>query len=107
MSLGEAAPTTGQGNRILLATAHPDDADIMAGGTVARWVDEGHKVHAAIFTRGDKGHDDPAMTSEAVAALRELEQRAAATILGVSQLTFLDFSGSPGPGHGSRRRRPG
>jgi len=92
MSLGEAAPTTGQGKRILLATAHPDDADIMAGGTVARWVNEGHKVHAVIFTRGDKGHDDPAMTSEAVAALRELEQRAAATILGVSQLTFLDFS---------------
>jgi LmbE family N-acetylglucosaminyl deacetylase len=92
MSLGEATPTTGQGKRILLATAHPDDADIMAGGTVARWADEGHKVHAVIFTRGDKGHDDPAMTSEAVAALREVEQRAAATILGVSQLTFLDFS---------------
>ena len=89
---GEATPTTRQGKRILLATAHPDDADIMAGGTVARWVEEGHEVHAVIFTRGDKGHDDPAITSEAVAALRELEQRAAAAILGVSRLTFLDFA---------------
>ena len=64
----------------------------MAGGTVARWIDEGHNVHAAIFTRGDKGHDDPAMRAERVAALREVEQRAAAAILGVSRLTFLDFA---------------
>jgi hypothetical protein len=34
---------------ILLLTAHPDDADIMAGGTVARWIDEGHNAHAAIW----------------------------------------------------------
>jgi LmbE family N-acetylglucosaminyl deacetylase len=77
--------------RILIMTAHPDDADIMAGGTVARWIDEGHEVHSIIFTRGDKGHDDPGMTPERVAALREVEQRAAAAILGVQRLTFLDF----------------
>lgn len=78
--------------RILLMTAHPDDADIMAGGTVARWIDEGHDVHSVMFTRGDKGHDDAAMTPERVGALREAEQRAAAAILGVPQLTFLDFA---------------
>jgi LmbE family N-acetylglucosaminyl deacetylase len=55
--------------------------------TVARWIDEGHNMHAAIFTRGDKGHDDPAMRAERVAALREVEQRAAAAILGVSQFS--------------------
>jgi LmbE family N-acetylglucosaminyl deacetylase len=84
--------TATHAQRILIVTAHPDDADIMAGGTVARWVDEGHDVHSVIFTRGDKGHDDPGMTSETVAALREVEQRAAAAILGVSRLTFLDFT---------------
>jgi LmbE family N-acetylglucosaminyl deacetylase len=77
--------------RILLMTAHPDDIDIQAGGTVARWVGDGHEVHSVIFTRGDKGHDHPEMTSEQVAALRETEQRAAAAILGVQRLTFLDF----------------
>jgi LmbE family N-acetylglucosaminyl deacetylase len=77
--------------RILVMTAHPDDADIMAGGTVARWIDEGHDVHSVMFTRGDKGHDDPGMTPERVAAMREVEQRAAASILGVQRLTFLDF----------------
>jgi LmbE family N-acetylglucosaminyl deacetylase len=78
--------------RILIMTAHPDDADIMAGGTVARWIDEGHDVHSVMFTRGDKGHDDPGMTPERVAAMREVEQRAAAAILGVQRLTFLDFN---------------
>jgi len=92
MSPAEEAATDHRTTRILLATAHPDDADIMAGGTVARWVDEGHDVHAVVFTRGDKGHDDPVMTSEGVAALREKEQRAAAAILGVSRLTFLDYT---------------
>jgi LmbE family N-acetylglucosaminyl deacetylase len=92
MSSGEVMPTARRRERILVATAHPDDADIMAGGTVARWVDEGHEVHSVIFTRGDKGHEDPAMTSEAVAALREREQRSAAAILGVLRLTFLDFA---------------
>ena len=42
--------------KILLMTAHPDDADIMAGGTVARWLDEGHDVCSTIFTHGEKGH---------------------------------------------------
>jgi LmbE family N-acetylglucosaminyl deacetylase len=77
---------------ILVMTAHPDDADIMAGGTLVRWIDEGHDVHSVIFTRGDKGHDDPAMTADGVARLREAEQRMAATILGVRRLTFLDFT---------------
>jgi LmbE family N-acetylglucosaminyl deacetylase len=77
--------------KILLMTAHPDDADIMAGGTIAHWTEEGHDVHSVIFTRGDKGHDDPTMTADIVAALREAEQRAAAAILGVTHVTFLDF----------------
>ena len=77
--------------KILLMTAHPDDADIMAGGTMARWLAERHDVFSAIFTRGEKGHDDPSMTSVRVAALREAEQRAAATALGGPRLMYLDF----------------
>jgi len=86
-----ATRSTDSPRRILVMTAHPDDADIMAGGTVARWLDEGNEVGYVVFTRGDKGHDDPAMTPDAVAALREAEQRAAAATLGVSRVTFLDF----------------
>lgn len=81
----------GTRRRILVVTAHPDDAEIHAGGSIAHWIDEGHDVHSVLLTRGDKGHDDPRMTPEAVARLRETEQRAAAAILGVSRLTFLDY----------------
>lgn len=77
--------------RVLLITAHPDDADVHAGGTVARWVDEGDDVHAVIATSGDKGHDDPLITREDLIALRQAEQRRAAEILGVQLVTFLDY----------------
>ena len=77
--------------RILVITAHPDDADVHAGGTIARWVDDGHEVHAVIVTSGDKGHDDPAMTRERLVTLRRGEQRRAAAILGVAHVTFLDY----------------
>jgi len=79
------------GKRILVITAHPDDADVHAGGSIARWLDEGDEVHSVILTRGDKGHDDPSMTPEGVAALREAEQRTAAEILGSPRLTFLAY----------------
>jgi LmbE family N-acetylglucosaminyl deacetylase len=77
--------------RILVITAHPGDADMMAGGSIARWCDEGHDVHSVIVTRGDKGHDAAGMTKKRVATLREDEQRRAAEILGLSRVTFLDF----------------
>jgi len=77
--------------RVLVITAHPDDADVHAGGTLARWANEGHEIHSAILTRGEKGHADPRMTPEAVAALREREQRAAAAILGVSRVSFFGY----------------
>ena len=91
MAHADLASTGTDRRKILLMTAHPDDADIMAGGAVAGWVDEGHDVQSVIFTRGDKGHDDPDMTPGRVAALREAEQRAAAAIVGVSRVTFMDF----------------
>ena len=47
--------TATAGRRILVMCAHPDDADVHAGGTVARWVDEGRAVHYVLLTSGDKG----------------------------------------------------
>lgn len=77
--------------RILIITAHPDDADVHAGGTIARWVDDGYEVRAVVATSGDKGHDDPSITREQLVALRRAEQRRAAAILGVTHVTFLDY----------------
>ena len=69
--------------------AHPDDAEFMCGGTVARWVREGCEVHYVVATDGSAGSNEPGTTREAMRPIREREQRAAAGVLGVKSVTFL------------------
>jgi len=73
----------------LIIFAHPDDAEGSCGGTTAKWVREGKIIHYLVLTNGDKGTDDPSMTSVRLAGIREKEQEAAAKVLGVSGVTFL------------------
>ena len=75
----------------MVIVAHPDDPEFFCGGTIARWACEGVEITYLICTRGQKGTDDPAMTPERLAALREQEQAAAARILGVRRVVFLDY----------------
>lgn len=75
---------------ILVIQAHPDDAEHLCGGTVAHLINEGRDVHYLFVTRGDKGSDDPTMTVERLAVIREQEQRRAAETLGVKSITFLE-----------------
>lgn len=75
--------------RALAVFAHPDDVDFGAGATVARWIAEGLEVAYVIITRGDAGGFDNTPREE-MPGLRESEQRAAAAVLGVKQVTFLD-----------------
>lgn len=77
--------------RILVVMAHPDDPEFAAGGTIAHWTQEGHEVIYCLATRGDKGSDDPTMHPERLAAIREAEQHAAAAILGVREVLFLNY----------------
>ena len=77
--------------KALMVSPHPDDAEIQAGGTIARWIREGHKVVYVLCTSGDKGTDDPKMTPRRLAKMREKEQMDAARILGVSDVVFLRF----------------
>ena len=76
--------------RVLVVAAHPDDIEFGAAGTVARWIDEGARVRYLLVTRGDKGSDDPGADPEALAVVREREQRSAAAELGVEGVDFLD-----------------
>ena len=76
--------------RVLVVAAHPDDADIGCGGTMAKWALQGKEVIYLICTRGDKGSSDPDMTSGRLAEIRTEEQRAAAQIIGVKEVRFLD-----------------
>jgi len=69
--------------------AHPDDAEFMSGGTIARWTREGCEVHYVVCTDGSAGSNDPAQTRDSMRPIREAEQRAAAEVLGVASVTFL------------------
>ena len=44
-----------QFKNILIIMAHPDDAELGAGGSIAKWVSEGSTVRTIICTNGDKG----------------------------------------------------
>jgi len=75
----------------LVIFAHPDDAEYMCGGTVALWAGEGTEVHYCVITDGSAGSKEPGVVREEMAVVRETEQRAAAAVLGVKDLTFLGF----------------
>lgn len=77
--------------RIMVVTAHPDDSEFGAGGTVAKLTREGKTVVYCILTNGNKGSTDRSMTPERLAEIREEEQRNAARVLGVDTVDFLGF----------------
>lgn len=77
--------------RALVIVAHPDDAEFLCAGSVARWVAEGWQVGYVLVTSGDKGSHDEGTTAEKLAAIREKEQLAAAKALGVSDCVFLGY----------------
>lgn len=76
-------------SRAMVITPHPDDAEIGCGGTIARWIQEGTEVVYVLCTNGDKGSEDPEMTSERLAIIREKEQQDAADAIGVKEVVFL------------------
>ncbi len=67
--------------RIICFGAHPDDAEIRAGGVAAMWAAKGHKVKFVSTTNGDIGHWKMAGGPLAQRRLAEVQQ--AAKILGV------------------------
>ena len=77
--------------RVMVVTAHPDDSEFGAAGTVARMVRDGREVTYVIVTNGNKGSGDRSMTPARLAEIREREQRAAARVLGVERVEFLGY----------------
>jgi LmbE family N-acetylglucosaminyl deacetylase len=77
--------------RALVVTAHPDDVDFGAGGTVAAWTSAGIEVSYCICTDGDAGGFDPDVPRDQIAGIRQAEQRAAAKEVGVEDVVFLGY----------------
>ena len=77
--------------RILSITAHPDDVDFGAAGTVAQWTDAGLEVIYCVVTDGDAGGSDEDIPRAKMASLRRAEQIAAAKCVGVTDVRFLGY----------------
>jgi LmbE family N-acetylglucosaminyl deacetylase len=75
--------------RALVISAHPDDVDFGAAGTVASWTDSGIEVAYCIVTDGEAGGFDPSVPRDEIRRIRRAEQTAAAKEVGVTDLTFL------------------
>jgi LmbE family N-acetylglucosaminyl deacetylase len=76
--------------RALVVSAHPDDVDFGAAGTVAAWTAAGIEVAYCVCTSGEATGSMQTPRGE-TAALRESEQRAAAAEVGVDQVFFLHY----------------
>jgi LmbE family N-acetylglucosaminyl deacetylase len=75
----------------MVVFAHPDDAEFGSGGTIAGWAKAGTEVTYVCVTDGSAGSNEPGATREALAPVREEEQRAACDVLGVKECVFLGW----------------
>jgi LmbE family N-acetylglucosaminyl deacetylase len=82
----EPTPRTGP---VLAVFAHPDDAEICAGGAMAKWAATGREVHLLILTNGDRGSGDPTASREELAATRRRETDEAVEVLGLATARVL------------------
>jgi LmbE family N-acetylglucosaminyl deacetylase len=84
-------PSLAAVERVLVITAHPDDAEWGAGGTIALWTEAGLAVTYCVVTNGDAGGPAHGPDGVALAEVRQAEQRAAAAELGVQDVRFLGY----------------
>jgi LmbE family N-acetylglucosaminyl deacetylase len=86
VALDEEAP-----DRILVITAHPDDVDFGAAGSIAAWTAAGAHVTYCVVTDGDAGGFDPTVPRSQIPGIRRAEQTVAAGEVGVTDLIFLGY----------------
>ncbi len=77
--------------RVLVVTAHPDDVDFGASGTLARWTAAGIAVTLCVITDGDAGGFDPTVPRSDIPGIRRAEQRAAAALWGATDVIYLGY----------------
>ena len=83
----------GDKNKVLVVFAHPDDNEIICGGTVARLVDKNKKVRIVVMTNGGKGmRDRTDINEEQFAKIRVQEQIKAGLELGVLEKEMFNLN---------------
>jgi LmbE family N-acetylglucosaminyl deacetylase len=89
-----AAPEPPAPPRVMSIHAHPDDQEFTVGGTLAKWARAGSSIMTVCITSGGAGsneHTPLTMTREALVPIREVEQRRACHVLGVTEVVFLGY----------------
>lgn len=79
LPFAEAAADKGRKLKVIVAGGHPDDPESCAGGTIARYSDEGHEVSCLYLTKGEAGRKGK--TAEEAATMRTAEARKSCEIL--------------------------
>ena len=88
--------------KVLAVGAHPDDLEILCGGTLARFVQEGHEVVMCHVSRGDRGSF--VHSSEEISGIRSEEARRAAEICGAEATTLGQSDGDVNAADPEQRR---
>src|SRR5712692_135878 len=80
--------------KLLCVLAHPDDESLGTGGILARYAAEGIETYLVTATRGERGwlgNSEEYPGAEALGKIREAELLAAARVLGIRRVEFLDY----------------
>ena len=79
--------------RMMAVLAHPDDESLGFGGTLARYAGEGVETFLLTATRGENGRYGSTRGTSPLqlGRIREAELLAAAKVLGLSEVRFLDY----------------
>ncbi|WP_158843131.1 PIG-L deacetylase family protein [Saccharothrix deserti] len=88
--LADLEPVPEDWERALAVVAHPDDLEYGASGAIARWTAQGKHVAYVLASRGEAGIDT--LPPEETGPLRVREQIAAAAVVGVDVVEFLDHA---------------
>jgi LmbE family N-acetylglucosaminyl deacetylase len=83
-----------QAKTLLVVQPHPDDAEIGAGGTIAKLSDAGSSVFYVTVTDGSMGTLDKTLSPEELARKRMKEQEDAMRLLGVRENRWLGWKDS-------------
>lgn len=76
---------------VMFIFAHPDDAEVYAGGTIARLTKEGKNVYVVKVTNGNKGSRDNEISLNELEQLREQEDQNSMTLLGIKPENSLSL----------------
>jgi LmbE family N-acetylglucosaminyl deacetylase len=80
---------------IVFLHAHPDDEASQTSGSMARAVDEGHRVVVVFATHGDHGEvPDDLAPGETVVDRRRVEAEASAAAIGLHRVVWLGYADS-------------